>query len=153
PHDVLFDVLSSCGEDKLIPAIVWQNLHPLLEDQAHRFLRIAARRHKEAGGSPNLVKLLPFVAERILGSRRPDPAALETLFTMLTEGSLGNPAAAQRVMAGLRARVQSSEIQAEGLRTLSGRLLPRLRLLLSAKEQERFFPEGHLLAAALGDAK
>ncbi len=36
----LLQVLSACGEDKLIPAIVWQNLHPLLEENADRFLRI-----------------------------------------------------------------------------------------------------------------
>jgi putative heme-binding domain-containing protein len=153
PHDVLFDVLSSCGEDKLIPAIVWQNLHPLLEDKADRFLRIAFRRQKESGPHPNLVKLLPYVAERILGSRRPDPAALESLFAMLTEGALANPAAAQRVMAGLRARVQSGEIQKEALRALAERILPKLLLLLSDKAQEHFFPEGHFLAAVLGDAK
>ncbi len=34
---LLLRVLAHCGDDKLIPAIVWQNLHPLLEDQATGF--------------------------------------------------------------------------------------------------------------------
>ena len=28
---ILFNVLTHCGDDKLIPHIVWPNLHPLLE--------------------------------------------------------------------------------------------------------------------------
>src|SRR6185437_4480026 len=31
PIPTLLEVLSVCGDDKLIPVIVWQNLHPLLE--------------------------------------------------------------------------------------------------------------------------
>src|SRR5215471_2602849 len=33
---VLVNVLNHCGQDKLIPAIVWPNLHPLLETKAIR---------------------------------------------------------------------------------------------------------------------
>src|SRR5262249_39266438 len=39
---VLIDVLAHCGQDRLIPLIVWPNLHPLLEDQGERFARLAA---------------------------------------------------------------------------------------------------------------
>src|SRR5262249_12649779 len=34
PVSLLTQVLSKSGEDKLIPHIVWQNLHPLLEESA-----------------------------------------------------------------------------------------------------------------------
>ena len=36
---VLNDVLTNCGHDKLMPAIVWANLHPLLETDGARFAR------------------------------------------------------------------------------------------------------------------
>src|SRR5262249_7123120 len=33
----LLRVLCRCGDDKLIPAIVWQNLHPILENKGEMF--------------------------------------------------------------------------------------------------------------------
>ena len=39
---VLVSVLATCGQDKLIPSIVWPNLHPLLETEGGRFARLAA---------------------------------------------------------------------------------------------------------------
>src|SRR5262245_12917358 len=38
PLPLLVDVLAKCGDDKVIPHVVWQNLHPLLEDQPGVFL-------------------------------------------------------------------------------------------------------------------
>jgi hypothetical protein len=35
---LLVKVLASCGDDKLIPNIVWQNLHPMLEKDGDRFM-------------------------------------------------------------------------------------------------------------------
>src|SRR5262249_8446497 len=49
---VLLDVLAACGDDRLIPIIVWQNLQPLLEDQAERFAELAQRPALQE--SPNL---------------------------------------------------------------------------------------------------
>src|SRR5262249_15565725 len=49
---VLLDVLAACGSDRLIPQIVWQNLHPLLEEQADRFADLAQKPEMKA--SPNL---------------------------------------------------------------------------------------------------
>ena len=40
---VLVDVLAHCGHDKLIPAIVWPNLHPLLETNGVRFAELALK--------------------------------------------------------------------------------------------------------------
>src|SRR5262249_46802864 len=56
PMPLLLDVLASCGEDKLIPAIVWQNLHPLLEDQADSLLQLAA--NKPPGDEQPLTRLM-----------------------------------------------------------------------------------------------
>ena len=35
---LLVKILADCGDDKLIPQIVWQNLHPLLENEGPKFL-------------------------------------------------------------------------------------------------------------------
>jgi len=39
---LLVDVLRTSGEDKILPHVVWQNLHPLLEDHSQRFCEILA---------------------------------------------------------------------------------------------------------------
>ncbi len=60
---VLNDVLTNCDHDKLIPAIVWANLHPLLETDSARF----ARTLKSANPLPPAVALLlPRAIDRIL---------------------------------------------------------------------------------------
>jgi hypothetical protein len=62
---LLMKVLASCGDDKLIPNIVWQNLHPLLEEQSRRFLTLV--RQYDLKQTPNLAKIMPRVTERMLG--------------------------------------------------------------------------------------
>ena len=70
PMPVLVDVLSACGEDRLIPAIVWQNLHPLLPAEGRRFVRLTGQ--LDISKAPALAKLLPHVVDRILGEDEGD---------------------------------------------------------------------------------
>jgi putative heme-binding domain-containing protein len=65
PLPILVEVLSSCGEDRLIPAIAWANLHPLLPTQADRFARLVEGADLHA--APALARLLPRAVDRILG--------------------------------------------------------------------------------------
>jgi putative membrane-bound dehydrogenase-like protein len=68
PLPVLLKVLVSCGDDKLIPHIVWQNLHPELEKRAPEFLQMV--KQYDLKQTPNLAKLMPRVTERILASTK-----------------------------------------------------------------------------------
>lgn len=65
---LLVQVLAGSGEDKLIPHIVWQNLHPLLEDQGPQFL--AEVKKYDLKASPNLGKIMPRAAERIVAKKK-----------------------------------------------------------------------------------
>ena len=65
PLPVLVEVLVHCGEDKLIPAIAWPNLHPLLPDQGDRFVRLVEA--VDLRDAPALARLLPRVVDRLLG--------------------------------------------------------------------------------------
>jgi len=70
PLPLLLEVLvSSDPDDKLIPHIVWQNLHPLLEDQSAEFLALA--KQHDLKKTPNLAKIMPRVTERILAGKTP----------------------------------------------------------------------------------
>jgi hypothetical protein len=61
---VLVHRLAKCGDDVLIPQIVWQNLHPLLPDHKAEFLELV--KQYDLKETPNLSKLMPRVTERLL---------------------------------------------------------------------------------------
>jgi putative heme-binding domain-containing protein len=95
---VLIDVLKHCGNDKVIPAIAWQNLHPLLETESARFvslLRLAAGkapaepRHGAAQDDENeppaVATLMPRFVERILNLRQPNSAAIASLLELAAD--------------------------------------------------------------------
>ena len=60
--------MAGSGDDKLIPRIVWQNLHPLLEQQGPEFL--AEVKKHDLSRSPNLKAILPRATERMLAARK-----------------------------------------------------------------------------------
>src|SRR6185503_18036686 len=57
---VLSDVLAHCGQDKIIPSIAWNNLHPQLETESGRFVSL------QKTLSPALAVLSPRIVDRIL---------------------------------------------------------------------------------------
>ena len=65
---LLVKILATCGDDKLIPNIVWQNLHPLLDDQSDRFLKIA--KEYDLKKTPNLAKIMPRATEKLLSKKK-----------------------------------------------------------------------------------
>jgi putative membrane-bound dehydrogenase-like protein len=65
PLPLLVDVLAHSGDDEVIAHVVWQNLHPLLEERSAEFLKLA--KQHDLKQTPNLAKLMPRVTERILG--------------------------------------------------------------------------------------
>jgi putative heme-binding domain-containing protein len=148
PLPVLLRVLNGCGDDKLIPHIVWQNLHPLLEDRTADFVKLAG---KDLRHSRNLAALMPRVIERILGSRKADPAAVVNLLSLLVEGGPADAEAARRCLELLAARVETGEISGPRLEDLRTRLRPVLRRLLSARGKGPLRLDGAILAAALKD--
>ena len=60
---IWLDVLAHCGDDPLIPHIVWQNLHPHLPADAERLLSLVENINIET--SPGLAEMLPRVSEKL----------------------------------------------------------------------------------------
>jgi putative heme-binding domain-containing protein len=84
---VLVDVLAHCGNDKLIPAIAWQNLHSLLETESARFVDLL--RALPAEPAPlALATLTPRFIERMLGAREPDAAAVASMLDYAAHSAL-----------------------------------------------------------------
>ena len=64
---VWVDVLASCGDDPLIPHIVWQNLHPQLPADSDKLLAMVEGIDIEK--AHGLAALLPKVAEKLQDSQ------------------------------------------------------------------------------------
>jgi putative heme-binding domain-containing protein len=127
---VLSDVVRRCGHDKVIPSIGWNNLHPLLESEASRFVSL----QKE--WSPAVAALSPRIVERMLAAQRPDFSA---------------------VAATIRFVAKHDELQARDcLARLNERrdeLIPVVQELLARKADGPLHVCAQLLAARWGIAK
>lgn len=64
---VLVHRLAHCGDDPLIPQIVWENLHPLIADHGAELL--AVLKEYDLKQYPNVAKLMPRVTERLLDKK------------------------------------------------------------------------------------
>jgi putative heme-binding domain-containing protein len=94
---VLVDVLTHCGHDKLIPTIVWSNLHPLLETDSERMVSLLKTATQPFAGArpseglpPAVAALLPRMIDRILAARSPNTPAVSSLirFAMQNDSDL-----------------------------------------------------------------
>jgi putative heme-binding domain-containing protein len=139
---ILVDVLARCGQDKLIPLIVWPNLHPLLDKQGERFVRLAER--VDRSSAPALVKLLPRAVERVLAGRPADIASAAALVGLLAGGDPEYARDALGVVSAAVHRLTETE-RAE----LRRRLHPLLTELLAARPGQPLYLSGQLLAAQL----
>jgi putative membrane-bound dehydrogenase-like protein len=147
PLPLLLDVLNNCGNDKLIPHIVWQNLHPLLEERSDDFLKQVAKLDLEK--SANVLNLMPRIVDRVLAVKKQDPQALVSLVTVLS-GSPKSHASAANVLALLNTKVQTGELAGDKLKALEGRLLPVVKELQFHKNLP-LASEATLLGAVLKD--
>ena len=140
---ILLDVLTHSGDDKLIPHIVWQNLHPLLENEGDRFLTFAAK--ADLAKSPGLVKVLPRAIDRILGNPSGDPAAVVKFIDKLAAGGKSEPA--KLCLNALSVRIENHEIAGKQLEALGTQAAPTLRKFMSDPNNELAVDAAFLLAA------
>src|SRR5438093_190336 len=144
---VLVDVLANCGQDKLIPAIVWQNLHSLLETESARFAsllgaesegRRLANSTNPAGRpgagatravgtlAPAVERLLPRVIDRMLSARNPNAPAIAALLEHTVQVAAGR---APECIAAVSAKIEG--LNEAKLAALRDRLRPLLEGILS----------------------
>ncbi|MEX0713557.1 MAG: PVC-type heme-binding CxxCH protein [Pirellulales bacterium] len=149
PIPLLLDVLDSSGDDKLIPHIVWQNLHPLLEEEAGQFLELASRRH--LNDQPELTALMPRVFERIVGRRDRDPRPVVALLqTLLAAGPELGPMSG-RCLALLAGKIQTGELGGRRLEALRSAMEPLLSEVLSGPVDDPLYVDAALLATTWKD--
>lgn len=144
---ILLHVLENCGDDPLIPQIVWQNLHPLLEKQSGEFVKIVEA--KNLTNSKNLMALLPRVIDRVIASK-PSSNSLAKLLTVVLVEQASLPAAKSSLQT-LSQRIQSRELDGERLEAVKKMLAPVLEATL--EKNDHLYYDALVLSANLGNAK
>jgi putative heme-binding domain-containing protein len=143
----LLDVLNHSGDDKLIPHIVWQNLHPLLEDHADEFVKILLK--TDLGKSPALAALMPRVVERILGRKQFKTPLIVALFGVLLDAKGVDPAVPQQCLDALSVRVQNGEIAGPDVEALRDLFTPMLLKVLAGEPHAPLYLDAAILGTSL----
>ena len=142
---LLLDVLAHCGQDRLIPAIVWPNLHPLLETESGRLARLVnddAPRGQAL--PPGIAALMARMIDRSLSARRPDLAAIVALLKCAIRS---DPRRAPECVAAVAGRIDA--LDSGTLLELKQQLGPTLQQLLSDTRDTPLGLSAALLAARL----
>jgi putative heme-binding domain-containing protein len=146
---VLVEVLAHAGKDKLLPAIVWQNLVPLVRSKPQAFLDLLAKRK----GTPNLGKIMPRMVDLVLSRQRIEPEHVSNLLGHVAEGPHADTGAARQCLVVLAAKLQTGEIAGAAYPSLSKKLKPVLAKHLAADPASPLRREAGLLAATFRDPK
>ena len=80
PLQVLIAVQAASARDALLPQVVWQNLHPLLEGRQVEFAMWARR-----VGAGRLDPLVPHLVQRLLAGPKPDAEFIVSLLKSCSE--------------------------------------------------------------------
>jgi putative heme-binding domain-containing protein len=115
----LVAVLAQAGDDPLVPRIVWQNLHPLLETQTADFVAEVDRLPSPKPAA--VLNLLPRAADRILSTPKPDTKAVAQMVTLLLQSETTEDAA-DRCLQLLTTRIRSGEITGDALSSVRTQL-------------------------------
>lgn len=120
PIPVLAEVLAQRADDKLIPQIVWQNLHPLLEEHSDKFIDAI----RKLDIAHDMMDVLPRTIDRLLASKKPQAEALTGLYELVAKGEKRNLSSARQVLGAVAERMQNGEIGAQAQADLKKHLWP-----------------------------
>jgi putative heme-binding domain-containing protein len=109
-------LLERAPGDKLLPHIVWQNMHPLLETQGEAFVKALATTKAE-----HLGEILPRTVERLLAAAKSQPLALAGIYEFARKNNVDQ---AVRILRALCTRIQNGELTTENLAELRAKIGP-----------------------------
>lgn len=144
---MLLEVLANSGEDKVIPHIVWQNIHPLLEEHGSQLVEAMASQKLQA--APATREIMPRSIERLLVSEHA-PALVAGLLSSALKGPAINVPAVSNSLALLTTKVQNREIAGDKREALRKAMAPMLVSIFRQKDNPIQL-RAAILAAAWND--
>ncbi len=147
--ETLLHVLERSPNDKLIPHIVWQNLHPELESHTPQYLALMS--NGALSKSPEVLALLPRAAGRILSTPRLPVEHVASLVKILT----AQPGQEQQLgicLERIANQVQSRELTGDRLNDLRTELDAALARIMSSGAKHPGYYHAANLAIAWNDS-
>jgi len=141
PLAIITEVLANCGLDKVIPAIGWNNLHPLLEKEGGRFVELM--RQFDFARAPALANLAPLAVDRMLGAKEVNAKAIGSLVGLLTKGDAERAKEAFAIISR-----RAGELPTKTLAALRDELRPFSKAILTTPSHP-LYVAAQLLAARL----
>jgi len=114
-------VLGRAGDDKLLARIVWQNLHPKLEEHGATFVALLGQGPADF---PAADEILKRTTDRILSARAVDVKAVAGLMALVTGPRFKKPDVGRDVLLAIAKRVQTGEIKGPALDALRAAVGP-----------------------------
>lgn len=141
-------VASSFPEDTIVPRLVWQALHPRLEDESDLLIDVLKRgKHLSEKG---VLALIPRITDRMLGRHKFDAKPVAELFALLRDD---HPEVGRDVLAVLATKVQTGELKGEKLDQLKMAMFEPLTPLLSKDAKHPLGHDAAMLAVSWGDPR
>lgn len=135
--------------DELLPRIIWQNLHPLLETRGESFVRYL--KSKGWADKPGVKSLVPRAIDRLLSTRESSLSAIAALFNIYASGDSFDATIATRTLEIVYGQVLTGEIDRHELTSLKELLQPLLEDDQLQARSGKMAQQLQLLAAAWGD--
>ena len=154
----LLHSLDTSHGDRLVTHVVWQNLHPLLENHAETFVKLLTENPRRKSlrrllDAPPVITLMPRAIERLVGRKNPDLAPVVKIFSLCSEGRYANAEIARQCLSTLSKRVQTGEIKGEALASLAEKLGPQLAPILNGDGDSSLFFQASILATSWRDSR
>jgi putative heme-binding domain-containing protein len=142
---ILLAVLVATREDPLIPAIVWQNLSPLIDDHADEIVEILRNliqqdleRSDKSLNSPAMTEFIPRLIERLVARANTDASAIANLLNLVAAADHLNLTASRKCLALIAQKVQNRELTGARLDELKLKLEPILKPIIAAPNNPLF---------------
>ncbi len=148
---MLVGVLSASDEDELIPHIVWQNLHPLLEQEGTKFVNLLEG--VELSSSPGFKPLFPLIAKCLLAAGESGRKSFVALVKRLAVHNDHQWQSAAACLSELLAALNSGQIPAADLASMRSELNPALEHVIAEEDLDVLVWSAWRVKAAWDDPK
>lgn len=140
--------LAVAQDDLVLAQLVWQNLHPLLEEHGGQFVEIL----KKEGTNRNvaLVSMMPRIVDRLLARKQFDAPAIASVIDLLVDWQ---PEIAAQSLRQLATKVQNREVADDHLMTLRAALARRLDVILDGPDSSAMHFSAVIMASNWSDPR
>lgn len=150
PLASLVNVLARCGDDRVVPAVAWQNLHPLLAQEPARFVELVLAAPADA---PAWRDIVPRAIERLVSGNPAAAGEAGRLLASLAASSGPGRSTAAIGWGTLAAARQAGRLTAEHLAALDAHLGPLAETARRTPPDDPLHVPALLWAAAGGSAE